>query len=156
MKEDLRRIRGIADYQFGRGAGMVLFPDDVSIDYSRNTGRIRHIYAGEELLAAFRPNDGLFTLTIAGAKRLISGLGDFDYTVVVDDDVSEFVGQGRNVFAKHVVDACEKIRPGDEVIVVDSGRNVLAVGKAVMIRKEMLAFKRGVAVKVRRGRETDR
>ena len=83
-------------------------------------------------------------------------MGDFGYTVVVDDDVSEFVGQGRNVFAKHVVDACEKIRPGDEVIVVDSGRNVLAVGKAVMIRKEMLAFKRGVAVKVRRGRETDR
>jgi predicted RNA-binding protein (TIGR00451 family) len=156
MKEDLRRIRGIADYQFGRGAGMVLFPDDVSIDYSRNTGRIRHIHAGEELLAAFRPNNGLFTLTIAGAKRLISGLGDFGYTVVVDDDVSEFVGQGRNVFVKHVVDACEKIRPGDEVIVVDSGRNVLAVGKAVMIRKEMLAFKRGVAVKVRRGRETDR
>jgi len=156
MKEDLRRIRGIADYQFGRGAGTVLFLDDVSIDYSRNTGRIRHIYAGEELLAAFRPNDGLFTLTIAGAKRLISSLGDFGYTVVVDDDVSEFVGQGRNVFAKHVVDACEKIRPGDEVIVVDSGRNVLAVGKAVMIRKEMLAFKRGVAVKVRRGRETDR
>lgn len=156
MKEDLRRIRGIANYQFGRGAGMVLFPDNVSIDYSRNTGRIRHIYAGEELLAAFRPNDGLFTLTIAGAKRLISGLGDFDYTVVVNDDVSEFVGQGRNVFAKHVVDAYEKIRPGDEVIVVDSGRNVLAVGKAVMIRKEMLAFKRGVAVKVRRGRETDR
>jgi predicted RNA-binding protein (TIGR00451 family) len=156
MKEDLRRIRGIADYQFGRGVGMVLFPDNVSIDYSRNTGRIRHIYAGEELLAAFRPNNGLFTLTIAGARRLISGLEGFGYSVRVSDDVSEFVSQGRNIFAKHVVDAGERIRPGDEVIIVDSRRNVLAVGKALLVKEEMLAFKKGVAVKVRRGRDTDR
>jgi predicted RNA-binding protein (TIGR00451 family) len=156
MKEDLRRIRGIADYQFGRGVGMVLFPDNVSIDYSRNTGRIRHIYAGEELLAAFRPNNGLFTLTIAGARRLISDLEGFGYSVRVSDDVSEFVSQGRNIFAKHVVDAGERIRPGDEVIIVDSRRNVLAVGKALLVKEEMLAFKKGVAVKVRRGRDTDR
>jgi predicted RNA-binding protein (TIGR00451 family) len=156
MKEDLRRIRGIADYQFGRGAGTVLFPDEVSIEYSRNTGRIRHIYVGEMLLAAFRPNDGLFTLTIGGARRLTSGLDGFGYFVRVSDDVSDFVGKGRNVFAKHVEDAGEKIRPGDEVIVVDSGRNVLGVGKALLVKEEMLAFKRGLAVKVRRGRDTDR
>jgi len=156
MKEDLRRIRGIANYQFGCGAGTVLFPDDVSIEYSRNTGRIRHIYVGEGLIAAFRPNDGLFTLTIGGARRLMSGLDGFGYFVRVSDDVSEFVNKGKNVFAKHVVDAGEKIRPGDEVIVVDSGGDVLAVGKALLVKEEMLAFKRGVAVKVRRGRDTDR
>ena len=38
-----------------------------------------------------------------------------------------------------------------EVIVVDEGGCVLAVGRAVLSSSEMLAFKTGVAVKVRHG-----
>ncbi len=69
------------------------------------------------------------------------------------DDVSEFISQGRNVFAKHVVDAGEAIRHGDEVIILDSHRMVLAVGRALLNREEMLAFGVGVAVKTRRGKD---
>ncbi len=156
MGGDLGRVRAIADYQFGRGAGAALFPDGSSITLSKNTGRIRHVYLGDALLASFRPTDGLLTLTMAGAERLVSGLESLGYKVTAEDEVAEFISQGRNVFAKHVLDAGEKVRPGDEVVVVDSGGRVLAVGRALLNREEMLAFSVGVAVKVRRGRDRHR
>lgn len=156
MDPDLRRIRAIADYQFGPGCGAALFPEGVSIERSRNTGRIRFVRFDGTLLASLRPTDGLFALTIAGAERLVPGIGSFGYTVTVTDGVSEFISQGRNVFAKHVVDAGCGIRPGDEVIIVDSKKGVLAVGRALLNREEMLAFCSGVAVKTRRGRARGR
>ena len=155
MDEELRRIRAVAEYQFGNGAGLALFPDDVRIVRSRNTGRIRHIYLGSTLLATFRPNDGVFTLTIAAAKRLTSQISDLSYTVAVSEDVAEFISQGKNVFAKHVLSAGEKIRPGDEVIIITEKIGVVGVGRALLLSEEMKAFKIGVAVKTRRGAETD-
>ena len=155
MGEELRRIRAVAEYQFGHGAGLALFPVDVRIVRSRNTGRIRHIYMGSTLLATLRPNDGVFTLTIAAAKRLTSLISDLAYTVTVREEVAEFISKGKNVFAKHVLSAGEKIRPGDEVIVIAEKAGVVGVGKALLLGEEMKAFKIGVAVKTRRGAETD-
>ncbi len=34
MEDSLRRVRSTADYQFGRGVGVKLFPDNVEILYS--------------------------------------------------------------------------------------------------------------------------
>jgi predicted RNA-binding protein (TIGR00451 family) len=51
----------------------------------------------------------------------------------------------------HVVKTDQEIRAKDEVIVVDEGGKVLAVGRAVLSGEEMKVFKIGVAVKVRRG-----
>ena len=155
MGEELRRIRAVAEYQFGHGAGLALFPVDVRIVRSRNTGRIRHIYLGSTLLATFRPNDGVFTLTIVAAKRLAFLISDLAYTVTVREEVAEFISKGKNVFAKHVLSAGEKIRPGDEVIVIAEKAGVVGVGKALLLGEEMKAFKIGVAVKTRRGAETD-
>ncbi|MDP2899566.1 MAG: pseudouridine synthase [Candidatus Bathyarchaeota archaeon] len=154
MDEDIRKIRAIAEYQYGHGAGAALFPDDVRIVHSRNTGRIRHIHLGDALQATFRPNDGVLTLTIDAARRLLARVPDLGYTVTVSDEAAEFVSQGKNVFAKHVLRAGEKIRPGDEVIIVAKA-GVIGIGKALLVSGEMKAFKTGVAVKTRRGSETD-
>lgn len=154
MDEDIRKIRAIAEYQYGPGAGAALFPDDVRIVHSRNTGRIRHIHLGDALQATFRPNDGVLTLTIGAARRLLARVPDLGYTVTVSDEAAEFVSQGKNVFAKHVLRAGEKIRPGDEVIIVAKA-GVIGIGKALLVSGEMKAFKTGVAVKTRRGSETD-
>jgi predicted RNA-binding protein (TIGR00451 family) len=155
MNRGLARLRAVADYQFGRGAGEALFPDNTRVEYSKNTGKPRHLYVDGELVANYRPNDALFTVTIAGARRLVA-LEGFKYSVRVMDDVVEFVEQGRNVFAKHVRDAGKSIRPGDEVVVVDESGEVVAVGKSKMNRGDMLSFKTGIAVRVRRGRKKDR
>jgi predicted RNA-binding protein (TIGR00451 family) len=156
METDLEKLRAIADFQFGKGAGYAIIPEGSTIEYSKNTGKPRHVFYEGELSASLRPNDALFTLTISGAKRLVRDLKDFHYTVTLIDEVVEFVEQGKNLFAKHVVEADEEIRPGQEVVVIDSKRNVIAVGKAQLNKEEMLAFKVGVAVKVRRGRSRHR
>ena len=149
---DLKRIRGIADYQFGPGSGEALFPEEITVERSKRTGKIRFVKIDECLLAALRPTDGMFTLSIYGAERLISCSRNLGYIVTVLDDVADVIAEGKNVFAKHVVDAGEKIRSGDEVIIVDSEKKVLAVGRALLRREEILAFGVGVAVRTRRGR----
>ncbi len=155
MDSELRRIRAVAEYQLGPGSGMALFPDEVRMIHSRNTGRIRHILLGDTLIATFRPNDGVFTLTIAAAQRLLVQVPDLGYTVTVTEEAAPFISKGKNVFAKHVLHAGEKIRPGDEVIIIAEKSGVIGVGKALLISDEMRAFKIGVAVKTRRGSETD-
>jgi len=69
----------------------------------------------------------------------------------VQKAVSEFIADGGDVFAVHVVKADEEVRAKDEVIVVDEDNRVLAVGRALLSSVEMTAFKTGVAVKVRHG-----
>ena len=147
----LNRIRGIANYQFPENIGQVFFPDETEISLSKRTGRIRHIYFNGMLLATLRPTDGLFSLTIDGAKRLRSLIGPSRLRVVVRGDVEEFAKEGRNIFARHVVSADAEIRPGEEAIVTSEKDEVLAVGRALLTGREMLSFKRGVAVKTRRG-----
>ena len=140
MKEDLQKLRAIADYQFGFWAGSILFPDGIRIEYSRNTKRPRHIFLEDILLANYRPTDAMFTITIAGAERL-NRLPGFRSFVVVIDDVKEFILQGKNLFAKHVAEVGFGIRPDDEVIIRNYSSEVVAVGKAVLTSEEMMNFK---------------
>jgi len=149
--DDLRKIRSVADYQFGKGVGNKFFPDTVRIVYSKNTGKIRHIYLGDDLLVTLRPTTGLFILTIAGAKRLVSEVDPLRMWVKIQDYAEPFVAKGRSAFAKHVTEADAEIRPNEEVIVVSQKNEVLAVGRALLSGTEMKAFSRGMAVRVRRG-----
>jgi 7-cyano-7-deazaguanine tRNA-ribosyltransferase len=147
----LQKIRSIANYQFGREVGRKLFPNEVRIVYSKRTGRIRHIYLGEKMLATLRPTDGLFSLTITGAKRIIEHVKPQRSWVRIQEEAEPFVAKGKSVFAKHVIDADEEIRPQEEVIVVTRKGETLAVGRAVLSGKEMKTFRRGAAVRVRKG-----
>jgi len=150
-REILERIRSVADYQLGRDAGSALFPSNVDVVFSKRTGRIRHVYLRGKLLATLRPTDGMFSLTLAGAKRLLRGTSAPRLWVKVSSEAAPFISEGRSVFAKHVIAADSEIRPQEEVIVLDEDNKVLAVGKAILTGREMTAFKRGVAVRVRKG-----
>jgi uncharacterized protein with predicted RNA binding PUA domain len=151
LEDVLVRIRGVADYQFGRSVGAVLFPEGVEVAFSRKTRRIRYVFLEGNRLATMRPTDGLFSLSLAGAWRVVKRSR---CVVVVRDDVVRFVADGGDVFAAHVVSVDDEVRARDEVIVVERTGRVLAVGRAVLSGVEMKAFKRGVAVKVRRGVES--
>lgn len=151
MEDTLRKVRSIADYQFGKDIGWKLFPENVEILYSKRTGRIRYVYLDGKRLATLRPTDGLFSLSIVGAKRIAENKAFAKCFVTVRDDVSEFIAQGGDVFAAHVVKMNNEIHPKDEVVVVNNEGEVLAVGRALLSGEEMKAFKKGVAVKVRRG-----
>jgi archaeosine synthase len=130
-------LRGIADYQFGRGAGWLLVPGGASI---RAPFPKYQVYDNDKQLASLNPRTGALIPTLEGAMRLLE-LGT--YQVSIDD----FVPSG-NLLAPGVVDANVNIRPSDQVIVVSE--RVIGVGRAMMGGSEMVRSTRGIAVDLRK------
>lgn len=130
-------VRGIADYQFGAGAGDQLFEGtDVRGQYPKH-----RVFDDEDQLAALVPEYGVLALTLAGARRWVAS--DIPTRRV---EIGEFVPHG-SVLAPGVVAASADIRVGDEVVV--EGPEAFGVGRAEMYGREMEASSRGVAVDVR-------
>ncbi|MFX0018378.1 MAG: PUA domain-containing protein [Promethearchaeota archaeon] len=149
----LRKVKAICDYQFGPLITDVLFDNNnnIHIEFSKNTGRMRHIYYHENLLLNFRPTNGFFTLSIFSAKKIIRSVPKPILRVIVQNEISEFIKKGRNVFCKHIIDIDDNLRALDEVIVVNQKDELLAIGKLMFPVPYLRSFKRGIAVNVRRG-----
>ena len=152
-KDDKRKIKAIADYQFGSGAGEALFAGDLTIEKSKNTGKIRHIYDGENLIANMRASDSFFVLAKEGAIRLHSFKNFPENRVIVNKDSEPFAREGKSVFSKFVVDCDISIRSKDEVLIVNEEDELLAYGKALLNHNEIMDFNTGQAIKIRKGFE---
>lgn len=149
--DDHDKIRSIADYQFGAGSGAALFPEDVEIVKSRKTGKIRHVYDGEILIASLRASDSVFVLDREGARRLHSHLPYPKNRVVVNADADPFAREGKSIFAKFVIDCDIDIRSNEEVLIVNETDELLAYGKSILCGHEIMNFNTGQAVKTRKG-----
>jgi 7-cyano-7-deazaguanine tRNA-ribosyltransferase len=147
----LARVRAVADYQFGKGAADLLLDGQVELKKSETTGKIRNVLVDKEHVLSMRANDGFFTLRPPGAVRLKKGFAAPKLRVVVKDDAIPFNREGKNVFSAFVQECDPEVRPMDEVLVVDSSDELVALGRALLTREEMLAFRSGIAVKVREG-----
>lgn len=146
---DMRRISAVADMQFGRGASEALLNGEITIIKSKRTGKIRNIICEGSHVFSMRAEDGLFTLKLDGGRRLHRGLKYPLLRVVVTDDAVPFVKEGKSVFAKFVKDCDPDLRPFDECLIVNENDTLLAVGRTLLNRDEMLAFRHGMAVKTR-------
>jgi uncharacterized protein with predicted RNA binding PUA domain len=151
MLKQLDKIRSIADYQFGKNIGKKLFPENVTFELSKRTGRIRFINLNGERLATLKPTDGLFSLSLKAAKYIVENIPEAKGFITLKNDVSQYIAAGGDVFAVHVVEVDDEVRAKDEVIIVDENRQFLAVGRTNLSALEIRAFKTGVAVKVRHG-----
>lgn len=138
------QLRARARFQFGEGGERLL--DNTKLEISSNTGRVRRIRKNGEIVATVRPYDGFIIPTELGAKILHQSIKGMR---VVVRDAEDFILQGNSVMAKFVADADPEIRPNDEVLVVDRKDRLLGAGQALLNHEEMLAFDRGIAVKVR-------
>jgi len=147
---ELLELRSIASLQF-RGVGDHFIPDNVLVQRSPSTYRIRIIYLDNKPLASLRAADYRLLLKIYGGVRLRKVLNFPLLRVVVSNKYSNFIAEGGNVFAAHVVYADPEIRPYDEVIVVNEDDEVIAVGRALLPGYIMSFFSRGEAVRVREG-----
>ena len=153
FKSDFERLKEIADYQFGTNAGDALFgdnPDNIKIEKSRKTGKIRHVYEDSEIIVNMRANDGFLILSNLGAIRLHEKFDYPKHRVVVSEDVEEFAVAGKSVFNKFVVECDENIRRNDEVLIVNKNDQLLAYGKALLSSNEINDFKNGQAIKTRK------
>ena len=125
----------------------------VEIIKSRKTGKIRNVYCDGKHVLSMRATDGLFTLKAKGAEILHEFFKMPELRVVIEEDAVPFVREGKNVFAKFVVDCDKELRPYDEALIVDGKDELIAVGQCRMNREEMLSFESGMAVKTREGIE---
>ncbi|WP_407354706.1 PUA domain-containing protein [Methanolobus sp. WCC5] len=152
VEKNLKKVRIMADIQFGKGCGEVLFPDGVTFQLSK-TKRVRQVLYNGKHMATVRAKDGMLTLSIDGAVALHSTLDWPASRVVICEDAVPFVSKGKTAFAKHVMDADPELRAGDEVIIVDSSDSILATGQLLLSPHEAVRMDRGPAVDVRRGME---
>jgi uncharacterized protein with predicted RNA binding PUA domain len=143
-------LRTVADYQFGAGAGDVLFPSGESLAIERTrSGRPRQVTADAGRLVTFTSR-GRFTLGIEGGRRLHRGVPDA-YYVAVNGESDPYVREGHNAFAKFVRGVDPAVRPGDEVRVTSEDGGLLGVGRAELAATAMRDFETGMAVKIREG-----
>ena len=150
-KDDVQKVKAIADYQFGFGAGDALFDGNIKIEKSKKTGKIRHIYDGKVLIVNMRASDSYLVLSKEGAKRLHNAMPYPENRVVVNKDSEPFALDGKSVFCKFVVDCDDNIRAKDEVLIVNEQDKLLAYGKALLGACEIKEFKTGQAIKTRKG-----
>lgn len=150
-KDDVKKIKAIADYQFGVGAGEALFTGNINIEKSKKTGKIRHIYDGKVLIVNMRASDSYLVLSKEGAKRLHNAMPYPQNRVVVNKDSEPFALDGKSVFSKFVVECDENIRARDEVLIVNEEDKLLAYGKSLLSAVEINNFQSGQAIKTRKG-----
>ena len=150
----LKRVRMMADYQFGKGTGAVLF-DDGSTFFLSKTKRIRQVHSNGERIATVRARDGFFTLSMEGARRLHEFLKKPSMRVVVSNEAVPFVSQGKTAFCKHILSIDSEIRAKEEILVTDENDTLLATGQLVLSPSEILISDTGPAVLVRNGINKD-
>ena len=146
---ELRRLRMIADYQFGRGVGNCLIPDDVLVGVSPSTRRIREIYTPDGgLYLVLRANDYFYTLSLQAAKRLLECTEPPRHRVVLREGVRLSV-KSIECSAISLIDP--GLRPGDEVVILSPGGGLIGVGR-LRLPVDLVVSPgcRGEAVRVRK------
>ena len=153
---EIRQLKSVLTYQYDSDdqsdSGELFFEGkDILVVYSRSTGRIRHVYDEKTRLFTIRASDGLISLSIDGAKKILDILPSPKARVIVLNEVSPFISAGRSVFNKHIVDCDPNIRSQDEVIAVNEDDAILGVGTALLPAQSLLDFNTGVGIKIRHG-----
>jgi len=151
---DESKTRMTLDYLFGPGVSRKIDFSKIAFVHSRKTGRIKQLEdrASGKVMFTFRPN-GSIAPTLLGARAMLSSNASLGtrWIVTVINEVSEIVSSGKTVFCKHVVSCEDALRAGDDVVILNERKELLAVGRAVLNGSAMKQFKRGQAVKVREG-----
>lgn len=148
------------DFVFGKGISSTL-PQDLDIEYSRKTGKIKSFSSNKTLIGTFR-TDGGIALTIDGAKIFLQNKGFLSNCIFPIEDAIPFVSEGRSLFVKHVLRCGENVKSGSDVAVIDKDETVLAVGRSLLpfsyyssnnsiINSPRSSVIRGIGVKIREG-----
>lgn len=138
----LEYFRAMADYQFGKLAGNIIFPADTRIKWRPHQ---QVAFLDKQQLASIK-NLGQLRLTIAGAHRLATNPTYQDYSVTFAEDSI----QGSAIYTPGIVDADEKIRPEDDVFIFSQNKSFLGLGKAHLSGSELVMSNYGLGVSIRK------
>ncbi len=135
--------RAVADFQFGAGAGSILFPARLNVKVPRRGPSSIYDANSGELLATQQAS-GYYRLQLEGAKRLVKGkIPDFGRIYFAGKTIT-----GSSFFATGVARVEGEIHPGDVVAVLsqDTG-NLLATAETIVDGPSMLRMRAGAVAK---------
>lgn len=117
------------------------------------TRRVNNILLDGIHLFSQRLTDGGLSLTNEGAKWVHQMMGEEDVVpcVVIDGDAEPFIRDGRNVMHGFILECKGSPRNGMPCLLVNEAGELVGHGIAQCGQKEMIAFRKGIAVKVRGG-----
>lgn len=133
------RLKKIADFQFGKGAGELLTANakvKKGMIFDKKTNK---------LIARENKDYGYLELTLEGAERVLPLK---KYFAKLSFNPEEIKGRTRNIFCSGIEDACKEIRPGDEVIVLYKNA-LIGIGKSLLSGEELVRAKKGLGIVVR-------
>ena len=125
-----QKICSHVDFLFGRDTSSIL-PNDLELEYSRKTGKIKSFSINGKLIGTFR-TDGGIALTINGANLFLKQKEYLSNCVIPIEEAIPFVSEGRSLFVKHVLRCGENVRSGSDVAVIDKNQSVLAVCRSLL------------------------
>jgi 7-cyano-7-deazaguanine tRNA-ribosyltransferase len=135
-----KKLSAMSLFQFGADAF-----ENPKPQFSR-TGRMRFVEEGGKRTATIRAYDNFIIPSKELSRRLFEKGAP---AVIAKDDAVPFVKKGKSLFSKFVKDTRGEFHPQDEVAVCDSSFNFISCGTALLSRREMLEFSRGIAVDTR-------
>ena len=152
FKHDIELLRSILDRDYGEGTGSTVIPDGhiVILSKAPSLDRMDEVVIDGAVIASFRYDMGSgwkFVARMQGAYRI--GKKFSKGYVVCDNEAVPFIRESKNLMAPGVIDADPDIRFGDEIIIVNPDREVIATGMAKMTGPEMVESTKGVAVRTR-------
>ncbi|MGA1820042.1 MAG: phosphoadenosine phosphosulfate reductase family protein [Thermoplasmatota archaeon] len=152
---DLEEIMSLADSQWGPGAGASLIDEDepVLLNPCPSPDRLDEVVTGGQVIGSIafnleRMRTSLILREAGGAALSRNGFRPEKGFVVIDDSVTAFLLDGKNLLCPGIIDADGNIREGDEVLVLDGSGSIISCGNA---RKDGtgLVNTHGLGVKVR-------
>lgn len=141
----LRTLQAIADFQFGKGSGKVLFNSKVKIKgrYPRN----RELFMNNKHLGTLTTVDGFLSLSPSFAQLIV------DKSKVNVEFTAEKV-TGSSIYAPGCAQADESILPNDEIFLVYNGI-VIGTATAFVSGKDMNKMKSGMIAKIKKKRKNN-
>ena len=148
---ELLMLNGTFFYQYEPHTDKILFDekDNVFVEVSKKTKKIRHITLNGKILATIRPKDGFLIFTINGAEFVKEKIRELPKKVYISEEGIKSLKTTSSIFTKQIVKFDENIRPNDEVFILNLKGDIIATGRSNLSSEEIMSLKRGVAIKVR-------
>lgn len=152
---DIREIITLADKQWGSGAGisLIYLEEPIVLNPCPGPDRLEEFILDGSVMGSIQFSNKTMSSSMilreSGGKRLSSlGFLPAKGYVVIDETVIPFLLDGKNLLSPGIIDADPHIQEGDEVLVLDNEKKIVASGNARKSGNEMVGTK-GIGVKIR-------
>ena len=156
FSEIIQQIHGVISFLYDTQVADELMKNyrDFRFDFSKQTGRLRYVYEGNELLLTLIPNNGYFIPSLFAAERIKTVANSPKYRIIVEGDAAKYAAESKSVFTQHVIGFDPELLPNCEVLVVDKDDKLAAIGKLNVPVHFITKERNGVAVKVKKGNKS--